>query len=164
MEEIRNFVRGDIWWGIKENAQGSEQSGYRPYIVASNNSNNKYSPNLTVVPLTTQDKKQLPTHCDIYINDVKCIALGEQIMTLQKSVFNKFVRRLSLEEFSQIEQILKVQLGLVKKEKNNKKLIPESKKSNIFTRFFKKIGNLFKRKESNKWFLRRRKLNQRRKN
>ena len=37
--EIRNFVRGDIWWGIKENAQGSEQSGYRPYIVVSNNSN-----------------------------------------------------------------------------------------------------------------------------
>ncbi len=146
MEEKRNFTRGDVWWGIKEDAQGSEQSGYRPYIVVSNNSNNTFSPNLTVVPLTTQDKKVLPTHCDIYINDVKCIALGEQIMTLPKGVFNKFVRRLSLEEFSQVEQILKVQLGLCKKQENKVKLIPKAKKPNIFVRFFRKIGNLFKKK------------------
>lgn len=149
MEEKR-FNRGDIWWGIKEDAQGSEQAGYRPYIVVSNSSNNLFSPNLTVIPLTTQDKKALPTHCDIFINDVRCIAMGEQIMTLPKDVFNKFVRRLSLEEFSQIEHILKVQLGLCEKQGNKEKLIPKAKKSNIFVGFFRKIGNLFKKKGSNK--------------
>ena len=142
MEENK-FKRGDIWWGIKEDAQGSEQAGYRPYIVVSNSSNNLYSPNLTVIPLTTQDKKSLPTHCDIFINDVRCIAMGEQIMTLPKDVFNKYVRRLSLEEFSQIEYILKVQLGLNGKQENNKNLTPKAKKPNIFVRFF----NLFRKKK-----------------
>ena len=63
-------------------------------------------------------------------------------VTLPKDVFNKYVRRLSLEEFSQIEYILKVQLGLNGKQENNKKLTSKAKKPNIFVRFF----NLFRKK------------------
>lgn len=148
MMEEKRFNRGDIWWGTNVDAHESTQSGSRPYIVVSNSANNRFGPNLTVVPVTTQDKRLLPTHCDVYINGVKCVALGEQVITLPKSDFNKFVRRLSLEEFSQIEQILKVQLGLNEKQENKEKLHPEAKKPNIFVRFFKKIGNLFKKKES----------------
>lgn len=42
------------------------QTGVRPCVVISNNMCNAHSPNITIVPITSQSKKVIPTH--VYIN------------------------------------------------------------------------------------------------
>ena len=64
------------------------QDGIRPVIIVSNDKANKYSPVITVIPMTGNlDKKPLPTHvnvnhCGLSRNS---IALVEQITSINKS-------------------------------------------------------------------------------
>jgi len=58
----RQIKIGDIYL-IKFEGGGSVQKGLRPGLVFQNNTGNKYSPNLIMLPLTTQLKKvDQPTH------------------------------------------------------------------------------------------------------
>ena len=144
------FSRGDIFWGSNEIANGSEQKGYRPFLIISNNMNNKYSPLLTVVPLTTQHKKNLPTHKTVMINDIQCTALCEQITCIQKTDLSKYIRSLTKDEFKDIEDGIKIQLALNTKnidklQKNEEKI----QKKGVLTKFFEKIKNLFKKEKKN---------------
>ena len=63
------------------------QHGYRPVVVVSNDSANKYSPIITVVPLTSRTKKPLPTHVLLHWSDGcrTSTALCEQILTIDKN-------------------------------------------------------------------------------
>ena len=144
------FSRGDIFWGNNEIANGSEQKGYRPFLIISNNMNNKYSPLLTVVPLTTQHKKDLPTHKTVKINDVECTALCEQITCVQKTDLTKYIRSLTKDEFKNIEDGIKIQLALnTKNVKNLQKNEEKTHKKGVFTKFFEKIKYLFKKEKKN---------------
>lgn len=59
------FKRGDIVLVDFGNTIGHVQGGIRPALVTQNDKGNYYSPTLQVAPLTTQDKKKLPTHIDL---------------------------------------------------------------------------------------------------
>lgn len=141
--------RGDIFWAENHNARGSEQRGKRPYLIVSNNRNNNHASTVTVLPITTHAKKDLPTHSTIYINDNLCTVLAEQITCIPKTDLIEFIKHLSYEEFEPIEQTMRVQLALNKKEE--KQLVQENiqpdKKQNRFKNFFDKIKSLFKRKK-----------------
>lgn len=144
------FSRGDLFWGSNDIANGSEQKGHRPYLIVSNNLNNNHSTLLTVVPITTQDKKYLPTHKTVMINDVKCTALCEQITCIQKTDLSKYIRSLTKDEFKDIEDGIKIQLALNTKnieklQKNEEK----PQKKGVFTKFFEKIKYLFKKEKKN---------------
>ena len=145
------FSRGDLFWGSNDIANGSEQKGHRPYLIVSNNLNNNHSTLLTVVPITTQDKKRLPTHKTVMINDVKCTALCEQITCIRKIDLSKYIHSLTKEEFKEIEDGIKVQLALndKKEAKNAEKTQKNQEKSGFFVRFFQKIKNLFKKEKEN---------------
>lgn len=145
------FSRGDLFWGSNDIANGSEQKGHRPYLIVSNNLNNNHSTLLTVVPITTQDKKRLPTHKTVMINDVKCTALCEQITCIRKIDLSKYIHSLTKEEFKEIEDGIKVQLALndKKEAKNAEKTQKNQEKSGFFVRFFQKIKNLFKKEKKN---------------
>lgn len=54
--------RGDIWYVSKDNYTGCEQAAGRPAIIVSNEKNNACAETVEVVYLTTQPKKDLPTH------------------------------------------------------------------------------------------------------
>ena len=58
---------------------GSEQGGGRPAVVVSNDMCNRYSPVITVVFLTTREKKDLPTHVQIKSSRYDSTALCEQV-------------------------------------------------------------------------------------
>lgn len=102
----------------------STQKGIRPCIIVSNNTNNKYSPMLTVIPLTTRrTKKKLPTHFEMLLGSKYSVALGEQIMIMPKSkacvdnpvdnpTFVNYVNEVSDRNKGDIDRILRVQLGL----------------------------------------------------
>lgn len=58
--------RGDIIYAnIVVCVSGCQQTTSRPVVVVSNDQANAHSPNVTVVPLTTKEKKPLPTHATV---------------------------------------------------------------------------------------------------
>lgn len=57
--------RGDVIVAKLPRIGGSVQAGVRPCIVVQNDTGNIYSPVAIVVPLTTENKKRLPTHVKI---------------------------------------------------------------------------------------------------
>ena len=91
------------------------QKGFRPVLVVSNDVANRVSPVVTVVPLTTQFKKPLPTHVLLRGQglDHASTALCECIMSLDKCRLTKrigFIYR-AFDRLS-IRHALSVQLGM----------------------------------------------------
>ena len=74
--------RGDIWYVRKDNYTGCEQAAGRPAIIVSNEKNNASSETVEVVYLTTQPKKDLPTHVLIRSSERESTAICEQITTV----------------------------------------------------------------------------------
>ncbi len=87
MLKTKNIIRGSIWLADlgKPIGKTSIQKNIRPVVIVSNEMCNKFSPVITVVPLTTRTKNNLPTHVTIPINtgiSQTSVALVEQIMPL----------------------------------------------------------------------------------
>ena len=59
------YKRGDILLADLGATVGSEQGGIRPVLVTQNDVGNKHSPTLIVAPITSKQKKCLPTHIKI---------------------------------------------------------------------------------------------------
>jgi mRNA interferase MazF len=111
--EKNTFSRGAICWFIfKGESETSLQSGMRPGIIISNNLNNQNSSTLTVLPITSKSKKMLPIHTFIQL-EKESIILCEQIQTISKKNFIKFIRFVTEEELRRINICLKIQLSLI---------------------------------------------------
>ena len=104
--------RGDIFY-IENRGEvvGSEQRSGRPGIIVSNDMANKHSPNVTVVYLTSREKKPLPTHVEV-ICKVPSIALCESIQTVSKERLGDFIRSCTTSEMKAIDKALLHSLGL----------------------------------------------------
>ena len=112
MSELR---RGDIWLVNLNGGIGSEQTMIRPVAILQNNSGNKYSPTVTIVPLTSRSKKWLPTH--VTLHKTTCllslsVALAEQVTTISKERFIKYIGEVNKSEMFAIENALLVQMGI----------------------------------------------------
>ncbi len=115
--------RGDILFvdmGVQP--EGSIQGGLRPVVVVSNDLANKFSPVVTVVPLSTKIKKKrnLPTHVFVPINrgcglDVHSIALGEQVTALDCSRIIEKIGAVDEETLARITEAVKIQVGVYDK-------------------------------------------------
>ena len=81
MEEIKQF---DIWVCDFSNCDELADFGVRPCVVVSNDSNNKFSERINVVPLTTSAKKPLKTHCIISSSKVTSVVLCENVTTVSR--------------------------------------------------------------------------------
>lgn len=91
--------------------ENSIQGGGRPCVIVSNNMGNRYSPNVTIIPLTSRSKKDLPTHVVIksYNNS---IALGEQIMTVPKAWIVSLKGRVLPSELKLIDKAIEIAVGI----------------------------------------------------
>ena len=109
----KNIRRGDIYY-VREikDAVGSEQKGYRPAIVISNNVGNKHSKIKQVVYITTKNKNEIPTH--VVINSAKytSIAICEQIFSVSDERIEKYVGHCTEEEMEKIDKALMISIGL----------------------------------------------------
>jgi mRNA interferase MazF len=89
-------------------------SGVRPCIVISNDTNNLFSDRVNVVPLTTKIKKPLITHCFISsCCKVTSTALCENIITIDK---NRLINKIgSLNDFEKknVEYCIRRQLNIL---------------------------------------------------
>ena len=107
------ITRGDIWYYTPWEAEGAEQTGARPGIVVSNDKANRFSPNVTLVPLTARrTKARLPTHVVIGATNHLSIAMCESVTTLSKTRLTTPLARASEEEMEGIARALRVHLEL----------------------------------------------------
>lgn len=110
--------RGDVFLADLGEGIGSEQKGVRPVIVVQNDIGNKYSPTVTVVPVTTKIHKHkgLPTHVLLTdqggLNELSA-AMAEQIVTIDKSRLIEHLGSLDVRFMRvNIERIILKQLGI----------------------------------------------------
>lgn len=114
----RDFIRrGDIYYINNNRGQvGSEMKKDRPAVIVSNDMNNRYSNEVTVVFLTTQPKKEMPTHVKIRSTGRTSVALCEAPTTIDKKRVNNFVGRASWSEMRAIGKGLDIALDLTETE------------------------------------------------
>lgn len=84
--------RNEIYTADLPVTSDSVQYGKRPVLIIQNNVGNTYSPTTIVVPLTSQFKKNMPTH--VFISrkfglPTDSLALCEQIMTIAISTLDE---------------------------------------------------------------------------
>lgn len=94
-----------------------QMQGSRPCVVISNNVGNKVSPVVIVSPLTSKDKKPMPTHTDIYPSErnglnKKSTLLAEQIATISKSNIIKVLGELDNLELKRVNSAIQKSLEL----------------------------------------------------
>lgn len=116
--------RGQVWFANLENGVGSTQGGERPVLIIQNDIGNKFSPVCTIIPLTSQSKKQMPTHVTLFPSDgvnKKSICMAEQIQTISKSqiIATGYVGTISEQKMVMIENAIKIQLGMKEVNKQN---------------------------------------------
>ncbi|MGU8452290.1 type II toxin-antitoxin system PemK/MazF family toxin [Clostridium perfringens] len=111
----RNYLRGDIFYADLPDKKGSEQSGVRPVVIIQNNLGNKYGKTLIVAPITSQDKKELPVHSEIYNINLErgSTILLEQVTTIDKNKVKEFVGHLTRNELKKLNIALARSVGLM---------------------------------------------------
>jgi len=129
---IQRFKRGQIWW-LKDDINDYTthlQMGTRPAIIVSNDSANKFSSNVTIIPCTTAEKKDLPTHLQLDINEPST-ALGECITTVPISKLSGYIGTCDDRLMSKVNEIIQIALGLKVIDKLDKlEIIPKEAKLN----------------------------------
>lgn len=95
--------RGDIWYVSKDNYTGCEQAAGRPAIIVSNEKNNACAEIVEVVYMTTQPKKDLPTHVLIRSSERESTALCEQITTVSVDRLLGYKGHLTPAEMTNVE-------------------------------------------------------------
>lgn len=110
--KVDKFKRGQIWWLLDtKNYQDSVQGGNRPVIIVSNNINNRYSSNITVIPCTSKEKADLPTHI-IFDIETKSTALVEGIQTVSINQLSRYIGTCDQDIMNRIDKALKIALDL----------------------------------------------------
>lgn len=114
-----NFpMRGQVVVVNLDPTVGTEIRKTRPCLTISNNIANEYSPQLTVVPITSYDpeKAVLPICVEVSSGEgglkSKSIVNASQIRTIDKKRVTKMLKVLPEETMKEVDQALKIHLGL----------------------------------------------------
>ena len=112
--------RGEVYYVYPSYAEvGSEQWSGRPAVVVSADVLNRHSQCVEVVYLTTKPKTDYPTHVLINATGRPSTVICEQITTVDKSRLNDCCGKCAPKEMSQIDEALRVSLGLSCAEEND---------------------------------------------
>lgn len=118
-KDIISVRRGDIIWLDKETIYRvlgeNVQDLNRPYLVISNDINNKKAPTIGIVSITSQIKKsQYPMH--VYLSKEKytnlsynSIALVEQVKTINKNFVVEITDSLDKEDIDKLNKAIFIQ-------------------------------------------------------
>lgn len=99
---------GDVYM-VKLEGTGSEQIGYRPAVIFQNNIGNTYSPNVTVLPLTSRQKKRSqPTHVFLPAEEtglkLDSMVLCENPVCISKEKLGKYMTTLPNEYIAKVAE------------------------------------------------------------
>ena len=113
----KKIRRGDLYYAELDPIVGSEQAGFRPVLVVSNDIGNRYSPVIVVVPITSHriGKKPLPTHVEVIVPELlknDSTVLTEQIRTVDKLRLKEYIGSLPPSVMRQVDQALAISIGI----------------------------------------------------
>lgn len=101
------------------NGIGSEQQGNKIVVCVSNNAHNINAPTFTCVPLTSQNKTELPVHYDLdtekydFLWKDNTTVLCESVCSIDKTRVQRFIGRIENDDMTEIEKRLMIQLGIL---------------------------------------------------
>lgn len=137
----KGIKRGDIFYvNNKEQGQvGSEMKKDRPAVIVSCDANNGHSDVVEVVFLTSQPKKEFPTHVDMHSTGRKSVAICEQPTPVAIQRVKNYIGRATEEEMQGIDEALA--------------LFFELKRQHVLEKYIRNlevdVGNLYE--EVQKW-------------
>ncbi|MDD5746522.1 MAG: type II toxin-antitoxin system PemK/MazF family toxin [Candidatus Omnitrophica bacterium] len=114
---MREFPkRGEIYLVCLDPTVGSEINKTRPALIISNDINNHVAQTVTVIPITSSTEKIYPFETPVSSHEsglpedskVKC----NQIRTVDKNRLVKLLGKVSKEKLNEVEDSLRVHLGM----------------------------------------------------
>ena len=129
----------DIFYAdLSKNTVKCEQGGIRPVVVMQNNTGNRYSPTIIVLPITSELKKvNMPTHCLLrktHDNGLSTdsMVLAEQVRVIDKSRLREKIGHIN--EVKDQNNVINVYLANITGKKNY-----SSVWSRIIDLFFRRV-------------------------
>ncbi len=113
---MANIKRGDIYLANLGSQMGSIQSGVRPVLVISNPQNNRYSPTINILPITSQKKNNIPVHVDIGVEcglKISSTILTEQVLTINKHQIIEYIGKCDKEQMRDISRAMVLQFHII---------------------------------------------------
>jgi mRNA interferase MazF len=110
------FNRGDLFWVDIDPTIGAEMQKIRPCVIVSNDIANKYSPLVTVVPLSTSTPKKI--YLDMVFipkdvtTDVDSYAYANQMKAVDKQRCKKYINHLPSNLIEALDKAIKIHLSL----------------------------------------------------
>ena len=114
-QQKRNMRRGDIFYADLSPVIGCEQGGIRPILILQNDIGNRYSPTVIAAAITSQTKKELPTHVEIECIETlqkNSVVLLEQIRTIDRIRLLEYIGNVSRLRMLSVDRALAVSVGL----------------------------------------------------
>ena len=104
--------RGEIYYIIRSDTVGSEMETGRPAVVVSNDYINQNSNVIEVCYLTTQPKKELPTHVVTAVTGRTSTILCEQISNVDIARVGKYITTCTPKEMKAVDKALANSLAI----------------------------------------------------
>lgn len=118
VRQEQDIKRYDIWIAeLPENTIGSVQRGKRPVLIVQNDIGNKYSPTITVVAITSKNKKPMPTHVKFKADECGLITdstvMFETITSIERSQLHKKINSAPRSYYDSLNHAYGVHTGLI---------------------------------------------------
>jgi mRNA interferase MazF len=105
--------RGEVWWTNFEPSVGGEIREQRPAVIVSNDASNKHLNRVQVVPLSSAVDRFYPSEAPVTVRGKPHKAMADQLATVSKRRLMNRVGRLSHDDIERVEQVIRIQLGLL---------------------------------------------------
>lgn len=107
--------RGQIYWVDLQTGVEHLNRGFRPCLVVSNDKCNEHSTVIQIVPLTTSNKKAIPTHTTSLVKGNVSTILWELVTSIDKRTIDpsNYIMTLSYEVMDNVTLCLMKQLGIM---------------------------------------------------
>lgn len=112
-ENYKNLkvLKGEVYY--VDLGKGLGFGGLRPVVIIQNDIANRYSPLVTIIPLSSNVKnRKLPTHISIDLDGRESIAMAELVQPVSKEFIKNYIMTLNDEKIKEIERALNIQFSI----------------------------------------------------